>query len=87
MWEPFGPEQSNITTSWRSGPNERGTLNIMSTCFITLILCTYTSLHLSIPEAGRETWYQVLWRKTGWQIVGIFAPDFVSLLILVDTRN
>ncbi|KAF1843612.1 uncharacterized protein K460DRAFT_341965, partial [Cucurbitaria berberidis CBS 394.84] len=80
MWEPFGTTSTNATASWRSEPNERGTLNILSTCLITLILCVYTCLHVDIPEHGKTPWTHVLKRKLFWLLPGIFAPEIVAFI-------
>lgn len=38
------------------GPNTRGSLQIVWSCLATLIACTYTVLHLNVPEQrdGRD---------------------------------
>lgn len=36
--------------SFVSAPNVRGTLDILWSCLATIIACTYTVLHLNIPE-------------------------------------
>jgi hypothetical protein len=78
MWEPFGTAPTNSTAYWKASPNERGTLSILSSCIITLILCAYTSLHLNIPEHGKATWTHQFWRKTLWVVLGLGAPEVVS---------
>jgi hypothetical protein len=79
MWEPFGSAPTNTTAFWRGSPNERGTLNILSICIITLLLCAYTSLHLDIPKYDKAGWIHQLWRRLLWVCVGLGAPEFVSL--------
>ncbi|KAH7085226.1 hypothetical protein BKA63DRAFT_499223 [Paraphoma chrysanthemicola] len=83
MWDPFGASGSNVTT-WKSGPNERGTLNILSTCVITLILCVYTCLHLNIPGPDQKTWWKLFQRKFLWLLLGLFAPEFVAFVAFYD---
>jgi hypothetical protein len=79
MWEPFGLAPANGTAFWRESPNQRGTLNILSICIITLLLCAYTSLHLDIPRYGKAGWVHQIWRRLLWVCVGLAAPEFVSL--------
>jgi hypothetical protein len=79
MWEPFGSAPANGTAFWRESPNQRGTLNILSICIITLLLCAYTSLHLDIPRYGKAGWVHQIWRRLLWVCVGLAAPEFVSL--------
>jgi hypothetical protein len=78
MWEPFGSAPAHGTAFWRGSPNERGTLNILSICIITLLLCAYTSLHLDIPKYGKAGWIHQFWRRLLWVCVGLAAPEFVS---------
>lgn len=41
---------STITTSsWQAQPQSRGTYGILSTCFVTLALCTWRVVHLNLP--------------------------------------
>jgi hypothetical protein len=76
MWDPFGSSSANITT-WHTSPNERGTMNILSTCVITLILCVYTCLHLNLAAPYNRTWSHRFKKKMRWLLVGLFAPEFV----------
>lgn len=56
-----------------SAPNIRSTLDIFWTCLTTIIACTYTVLHLNIPEQrdGRDTckqgWRATLRRSVKWR--------------------
>ncbi|KAH7094861.1 hypothetical protein FB567DRAFT_511241 [Paraphoma chrysanthemicola] len=84
MWEPFGTAPANATASWRSSPNERGTLNILSSCVITLLLCAYTSLHLDIPAHGKAGWRHQTWRRALWVLAGLLAPEVVAFIAFHD---
>lgn len=64
------------TSSWKSEPLDRGTYSILSTCLITLGLCVWTAVHLNLPAQG-ERWAQI-WRKLGWTIIGLLAPELVA---------
>src|SRR4051812_45670634 len=57
-------------------PDGRGTFGILKSCVITLVLCVYTALHLNIPPANSSTTF-LIWRKTKWILVGLFAPEVV----------
>ncbi|KAH7094870.1 hypothetical protein FB567DRAFT_600548 [Paraphoma chrysanthemicola] len=83
MWDLFGASGSNVT-SWKSGPDERGTFNILSTCVITLILCVYNCLHLNIPGPDQKTWWKLFQRKFLWLMAGLFAPEFVAFVAFFD---
>ncbi|KAF2034610.1 hypothetical protein EK21DRAFT_55714, partial [Setomelanomma holmii] len=78
MWEPFGSVSANSTAAWRDGPDERGTLSILTTCILTVLLCAYTSLHLDIARKGKTGWLHQLWERILWVILGLGAPEIVA---------
>ncbi len=63
-------------TSFVSGPDVRGTLNILWSCLFTIFACTWTIQHLNIPEQRdrrreRKDSYHPLFNYLKWQ-----AKDF-----------
>ncbi|KAL6705324.1 hypothetical protein ACN47E_007134 [Coniothyrium glycines] len=84
MWEPFGTANATQKATWRPAPTERGTMSILSSCIITLLLCVYTCLHLNIPEHGKAEWYHLARMKLYWILLGIFAPEFVAYVAVND---
>jgi hypothetical protein len=76
MWQPFGTNSSTNAT-WTPAPTQRGTLDVLSSCLLTLVLCTYSCLHLNIPEHGKTHWSQKLKKSTPWVLFG-------RLLLLVE---
>ena len=69
---------------WEDGPNTRGTMDIISSCLVTLGLCLWTAIHLNIPKHGRES--AQLWRKLGWLLTGLLAPEMVVFTALEQRR-
>ena len=60
---------------WVSEPSGRGTWSILWSCLATIFICTWSALHLNIPEEhGR--WY-LIFRKIGWMLVAATAPEIV----------
>ena len=57
-------------------PNRRGTFAIFSTCFLTLGLCVWTSLHFNVP-GHKESGFSQFLRKTGWMLMGLVCPELV----------
>ena len=80
MWEPFGTPSTNSTAYWKSGPNERGTLNVLSTCVLTLVLCAYTCLHLNIPEHKKTSLWKQFRLRAIWVVIGLAAPEVVAFI-------
>src|ERR1700733_5888691 len=54
------------------GPNGRGTIDLLSTCTITLSLCVWTAIHLNVPPSGSTWWSQII-----WAMLAIVAPEVV----------
>lgn len=57
-------------------PDRRGTFAIFSTCFLTLGLCVWTSLHFNVPGHNESGMRQFI-RKTGWMTMGLVCPELV----------
>ncbi|RSL47302.1 hypothetical protein CEP54_013473 [Fusarium duplospermum] len=81
-WTVLFPHQNDtsalraiVVPSWVNSPNVRGTMDILQSCLLTLVACIYTALHLNVPE--KTAWYQILWPKTQWVALTLFAPEIV----------
>ena len=67
---------------WRSEPDGRGTWSILWSCLATIFICTWSALHLDIPERhGR--WYLFL-RNIRFMLLAAVAPEYI-LAISADT--
>ena len=53
-WDIVAGAEGNITTgfTWEPQPERRGTFGILSSCFVTLALCTWKIVHLNLPGEG-----------------------------------
>ncbi|KAF4626782.1 hypothetical protein G7Y89_g11374 [Cudoniella acicularis] len=77
----------NSTVNFVSSPDTRGTLDILWSCLFTMIACTYTVLHLNVPEqrAGRDPGWRGdlkwtvrgVWVSVKWMLVTILAPEIL----------
>jgi len=60
------------------GDSRRTTYDLVETCIITLILCSWTSIHLDIPgKNDRHHHLRAIWQKVQWTITGILCPEMV----------
>lgn len=85
---------SIISVSYVESPNVRSSLDILWSSFATLIACTYSVLHLNVPEQSfdRNTngGDDMLWRtrrllpSVKWTIVILVAPDWRPIHALDD---
>ncbi|KIW24682.1 uncharacterized protein PV07_10384 [Cladophialophora immunda] len=68
-----------------TAPNTRGTLGILWNCIGTLVLCTWTVLHLNVPEQwtpqnkiqGFRRRLERFGTKLKWMTITLFAPEFI----------
>ena len=55
------------TPGWRSEPDGRGTWSILWTCLVTIFLCTWSSLHLSVKD--QHDWWYLFFRQVRWMLL------------------
>ncbi|KAI9739319.1 MAG: hypothetical protein M1834_007532 [Cirrosporium novae-zelandiae] len=60
---------TEIAPLWVITPGIRGTINILSSCLVTLSLCIYTAIHPNIPSK--------FWTKVKWACIALLAPEIV----------
>ncbi|KAF3018850.1 hypothetical protein E8E14_006783 [Neopestalotiopsis sp. 37M] len=76
---------SETKVGWYSGPTERGTLSLVWSCVATIIACTWTILHLNVPEQGETAKTKVL-RKAKWMAITILFPEFIFSKAVCELR-
>ena len=57
-------------------PNGRGTVSLLISCILTLVLCVWSALHLNVPRqssSGLDTFLC----NFRWVLAGIYAPELV----------
>ncbi|KAI0467996.1 hypothetical protein F4859DRAFT_221826 [Xylaria cf. heliscus] len=81
--------EGNEKPTYVSGPQIRSTLNILWSSLGTIILCTWTILHLSVPPPQEELnyrwkWWGTIhgglkrfWRKLKWMLLALVMPEFL----------
>ena len=57
-------------------PNGRGTLSLIISCVLTLVLCVWSALHLNVPSSSQTTLASLL-TQCRWIITGVYAPELV----------
>ncbi|KIV95671.1 hypothetical protein PV10_03295 [Exophiala mesophila] len=65
-----------LVAGWVSGPDGRGTIDIVWGSFMTIFLCTWTAMCLNIAHP-QDTKLQVLSRKVKWMAWAIVGPELV----------
>ncbi|KAK4863607.1 hypothetical protein LT330_002385 [Penicillium expansum] len=71
--------QSNSTAleGWQLDDNTRSSWDIFWTCVSTILACTWTALHISVPTRV-ETQAEYLWLKAAAWVGTILAPEFMA---------
>ncbi|KAL9615323.1 MAG: hypothetical protein Q9167_000294 [Letrouitia subvulpina] len=72
-------QASNDTVyhGWKVEPHSRGTWSILWSCLATIFICTWSVLHLDVPER-HSRWY-LYYRKFKWMLVATVAPEIILL--------
>ncbi|KAI1393659.1 uncharacterized protein F4822DRAFT_20274 [Hypoxylon trugodes] len=77
---------SESMIGWQAGPTERGTLTLVYSCLITMFTCTWSVLHLNVPELDDGPW-KVAGRKAKWMAITILFPEFIFAKAICDLRE
>ncbi|KAI9463023.1 hypothetical protein F5148DRAFT_982563 [Russula earlei] len=59
----------------------RSLWNIIWSCAVTILLCTWVSVHPNVP-GPEETWPRVVVRRMGLMLAAIFAPEIMIIWAL-----
>lgn len=68
--------------SWNPGPLRRGTLSIMSSCTLSLILCVWTTVYLNI-----ETWRKGGHQRFIWSAISLLFPEIVLCVAAHERKS
>lgn len=75
-------EDKTLLHGWQPEPNGRGTWSILWGCIATIIICTWSVLHLDVPN-DHGALYLFL-RRVVWMVVAAIAPESI---LLVSAEN
>ena len=78
---PSGPPRI-----WVPEPKQRGTFGVFLLCFSTLVICTWSSLHFSIP-ARRYSAIRRLTLHVSWTIFAFSFPEILLILAMNERIN
>ncbi|KAI1479912.1 hypothetical protein F4774DRAFT_111073 [Daldinia eschscholtzii] len=73
------PSQSegNGLVGWQSNPAQRGTTNIIESCILTIIACTWTIHHPNVPSQKPKTMWGNFLHHLKWMTFTILVPEFI----------
>jgi len=64
-------------------PSVRGTMGILWSCLLTLIICIWTSIHMNIPSLFDDS-RQTLFRRVGVALLTILLPEIIAARAIDD---
>jgi hypothetical protein len=65
-----------VLARWTSSPDGRGTLDIITSCLVTIILCCWTTICPNIPALSDSRWDRFR-DKFHLACIDLFGPDFL----------
>lgn len=73
------PSQSedNGLVGWQQNPGQRGTMNILESCILTIIACTWTIHHPNVPKETPKTMLGKFLHHLKWMTLTILVPEFI----------
>lgn len=63
-------------------PQGRGTIGLIVSCLLTLVLCVWTAMHVDVLDHPLP--FRRLANKTMWVMVGLFAPEIVLAMAYTE---
>ena len=75
----------SATRGWTASPDERGTIDIITSCFLTIILCCWTAVCPNIPSLS-DTAIDHFRDKLNLACIALLGPDFL-FCIAVGQRS
>ncbi|KAK0622066.1 hypothetical protein B0T17DRAFT_642558 [Bombardia bombarda] len=70
-----------IIYGWKASDNDRGTIDILWTCCITIVLCCWVSTFPNAPSLS-DKWYHQLLDKLNLAFMGFIGPEYLFALAL-----
>ncbi|KAK4102299.1 hypothetical protein N658DRAFT_506487 [Parathielavia hyrcaniae] len=77
-------DSSNATeqvTGWMPSDNTRGSIDILWSCCITIVLCCWVSTYPNVPSRN-DKWYHHLVDKLNLACLGLAGPDYLLAIAL-----
>jgi hypothetical protein len=65
-----------VFVGWVSEGDTRATWDILTSCLLTIMACTWSVLHLNLPDQEDGSWCKIR-RKLKWTVVTVFFPEFI----------
>ncbi|KAF2650631.1 hypothetical protein K491DRAFT_638730, partial [Lophiostoma macrostomum CBS 122681] len=74
----------NGIVGWVTEPTTRGTASLLFSCVSTILICTWSALHLDVPLRQDASAISLFLRKVVYLIFALLAPEMVALIAFWD---
>ena len=78
--------QGGLTYGFVPSPNGRGTFDILESCVVTIILCSWSVLFLNVPDET-EGYLQRFRTQAWWMLFTIFFPEMLTGIAAEQWRS
>ncbi|KAJ6110654.1 hypothetical protein N7486_002889 [Penicillium sp. IBT 16267x] len=73
----FAYSNSTALEGWQFNGDSRSSWDILWSCLSTILACTWTALHLAVPERDQSEIAQIVLKLSSW-ICAILAPELMA---------
>lgn len=67
---------STSLVGWVESGNGRGTIDILWSCFVIMVLCVWVSTYPNVPSRN-DRWYHPIIDKLNLMLIGYLGPDLL----------
>ncbi|CAI7642055.1 unnamed protein product [Penicillium discolor] len=75
--QSFAQSNSTALEGWQLDDNTRSSWDILWTCVSTILACTWTALHISVPTRAETQAVYLWWKAVAW-VGTILGPEFMA---------
>lgn len=72
-------EVNNTLVGWFPSDDNRGTIDLMWSCCITILLCVWVLTYPNVPSQ-KDEWYHPLIDKINLAIICLLGPDIICAI-------
>jgi hypothetical protein len=77
---PHGNGTNSQSVGFVSDPKGRGTVSLVTSCFLTLFTCVWTAIHFNTRPA--QSIFTITFERLLWMILAIVSPETVLFCAL-----
>ncbi|KAK4110695.1 hypothetical protein N656DRAFT_713149 [Canariomyces notabilis] len=74
-------DTSQVTVGWTGGGSGRGSIDVLWSCCVTIILCCWVSTFPSVPSLN-DKWFHPLVDKFNLACIGFLGPNYLFAIAL-----